>query len=273
MKVLAVHSVSTTTKSAPLVCAKNSEKEQALLNLLAKGERAAFWELWNIHQNYLYARCLIWMGGNTFDAEEALSLATLKAWKKLPTYARKITNLRGWLNRFTHNLCVDLHRQKQRDSVGIDNIEEAQYSLPLFVHTEADNPEAVLLQKELTDYLYHCIETLPIRLRQPLILRYYENMSCIQIGNALSVKANTISKRLQEAKVLLKKHLSQYSSGLSTSTIQDALWQPAGRDSDEEWESTSSQQNKNFEKINYKSTITCLENLSLNWLNSPQSLM
>jgi RNA polymerase sigma-70 factor (ECF subfamily) len=34
---------------------------------------ADFWLLWQEHQNYLYHRCLGWMGGNPTEAEDALS--------------------------------------------------------------------------------------------------------------------------------------------------------------------------------------------------------
>ncbi|MEA5593420.1 hypothetical protein [Rivularia sp. UHCC 0363] len=62
---------------------KNLE-EQLLLKRFSQGESSAFWELWQRHLDYLYYRCLGWMGGNPTDAEDALSRAMLKAEKKLP---------------------------------------------------------------------------------------------------------------------------------------------------------------------------------------------
>ncbi|NET53152.1 MAG: hypothetical protein F6K09_32140 [Merismopedia sp. SIO2A8] len=83
-------------------------QEQILLKSLSAGDRSVFWLLWSHYQDYLYRRCFQWMGSKHTDAEEALSRATLKAWNQLPKYAHKITNLRAWLTRLTHNLCCFL---------------------------------------------------------------------------------------------------------------------------------------------------------------------
>lgn len=247
---------------------KNSIEEQSFLLKLAEGDRTAFWELWTLHQNYLYARCLAWMGDNPFEAEEALSLTALRAWEKLPKHASKITNLKGWLNRLTHNLCVDLHRQNKRKAlVGIDNIEQKRYNLST-VESASKNPETALIQTELKVYLRHGINTLPNRLKQPLILRYYQDMSCTQIGETLSIKQNTVSKRLQEAKLILRDFLSQYSSGLTTLTFDDVQLQSL----EPETFQTPIQIDSTLEEISYRVTISCLETLPPVWFSSPQGL-
>jgi DNA-directed RNA polymerase specialized sigma24 family protein len=41
-----------------------------------------FWQQWQHYRDYLYRCCVKWMGGNPTDAEDALSRAMLKAWKK-----------------------------------------------------------------------------------------------------------------------------------------------------------------------------------------------
>ncbi|NEP20399.1 MAG: RNA polymerase sigma factor, partial [Leptolyngbya sp. SIO4C1] len=95
-------------------------EEQSLLRHLAQGNRIVFWQLWMRHQDYLYSRCISWMGGNITDAQEALSRAMLKAWHKLPQHAAKITNLKAWLTRFTHNLCVDICRERCRHAISVE---------------------------------------------------------------------------------------------------------------------------------------------------------
>ena len=53
-------------------------EERILLNKLAQGDRDAFWQLWELHRDYLTHRCQVWMGGNHDDANEVMSLASLK---------------------------------------------------------------------------------------------------------------------------------------------------------------------------------------------------
>ena len=75
-----------------------------------------FWHQWQQYQDYLYRCCLKWMGGNLTDAEDALSRAMLKAWEKVQKYAEEIANFKACLTRLTHNLCVDIHRERDRSA-------------------------------------------------------------------------------------------------------------------------------------------------------------
>lgn len=74
---------------------------------LALDIRSNFWQQWQQYQDYLYRCCVKWMGGNTTDAEDALSRAMLKAWEKVQKFAGEIANFKAWLTTLTRNLCVD----------------------------------------------------------------------------------------------------------------------------------------------------------------------
>ncbi len=236
-------------------------EEQRLLKRLAQGDRHAFWSLWESYRNYLYHRCLAWMGGNHDDAQEVMSLAALKAWEKLPNHALNITHLKGWLNRFTHNLCMDIHRQRQHSAIGVDNVEDVPLNNQEIV--SADRPESELLQKELHIYIRNCIDSLSSRLREPLILSYYQEMSHADIGKQLSISQDNVAKRLQEAKQILKRSLDKYFAGLETEKIpetQSQQLEPQDLLSSVNTDST-------VEEINYRITISCLETLPPVWCN------
>src|SRR5919202_6842416 len=98
-------------------------EEKFLLKSRTPSERTDFWKLWVRYQDYLYQRCLTWMKGNPTDAQEALSRASIKAWEKWQDYPGKITNPRAWLTRLTYNLCMDMHRERNREVRVIDSLE------------------------------------------------------------------------------------------------------------------------------------------------------
>ena len=129
---------------------------------------ADFWLLWQEHQNYLYHRCLGWMGGNPTEAEDALSRAMLKAWEKVQEYAGKITNIKGWLTTLTHNLCVDIHRQRSRSANQVEDIEAIGDEQALVC--SEDTPEIVLETQEKNIEIRRAIENLPSRLRETFVL-------------------------------------------------------------------------------------------------------
>lgn len=193
-------------------------EEKMLLDKLAQGDRDAFWELWALYRNYLYQRCRVWMGGNSLDGEEALSLAMLKAWEKLPNYAAQITNVKAWLTRLTHNLCMDLHRQRNRNVRGFENIEElTTASEQDILASSSYSPESDLLRSELSKIIHQRVNALSPRLRDPFILRFYKNLSYQEIAQKLQISRDNVYKRIQEAREFLQKQLQKYFSGLDES--------------------------------------------------------
>jgi RNA polymerase sigma factor (sigma-70 family) len=235
---------------------KIETEEQVLLKHLSSGDRTAFWKLWMHYQDYLFCRCRVWMGGNLADAEEALSRAMLKALKKLPVYAEKITNLKAWLARMVHNLCIDMHRERQRSARGIESIEaiaeredETRLSSP---HT----PESAILRRELAMYLRRAIDALSIRLRSPFLLRFCQKMSYADIAKQLATSVANIRKRIQQARAILQKQLNKYFAGLG-----DSNWKTFQGD---ELTTSNSHASKT---IDYRITASCLEILPPTWYN------
>jgi RNA polymerase sigma factor (sigma-70 family) len=168
-----------------------------LLESLSQGDSGAFWELWFLHQDYLYQCCLEWMGGDVTDAQDAMSQAMLKAWDRLPLHAHKIINLKAWLARFVHNLCMDIHRERGRKEIGIDNIE---------------SPASELLSSEIKIAIRSVIEALPIRLQSPFVMRFEQDLSCLDIAQKLNISLDNVYKRISQARAILKPQMQKYLS-------------------------------------------------------------
>ncbi|MEG3938299.1 MULTISPECIES: RNA polymerase sigma factor [unclassified Microcoleus] len=228
-----------------------------------------FWQLWEQNRDYFYRCCLKWMGGNSMDAEEALSRAMVKAWDKLPDYAEKITNLRAWLTRLTHNLCIDIHRERRRKAIQIDNIEDIATIDNSAVISGCDSPELALLNHELGQYLREAINSLPYRLRAPFTMRYCDQISYQDIAQKLAISLDNIYKRIQQARDILQKRLSRYLSGLDDALLD---FSKVGKREKLVVESSQSQETiasdsiapmtENIgETINYQVTAICLETL------------
>ncbi|NEO98855.1 MAG: sigma-70 family RNA polymerase sigma factor [Symploca sp. SIO2E9] len=278
-------------------------KEQILLSILSAGDRSVFWQLWEQYREYLYSRCLQWMGGKHTDAEEALSRATLKAWNQLPKYAHKITNLKAWLTRLTHNLCVDMHRESKRGAIGIESLEEIALGDSSEIASSIDSPESALLRRELSMYIRHAINALPSRLRHIFSLRCYQQMSSNDIAQQLGISVDNVDKRMEKARKILQKSLHNYFLGLDYSPLDashshplkgkarasTSLAKEAPRRAKKRGKAvggiTQSDQKKVranaqavikikhiVEQINYRVTATCLETLPHAWYNYPGPL-
>jgi len=114
----------------------------------------AFWQYWQQYRDSLYRCCIKWMGGNPTDAEDALSRAMLKAWEKVQMYKKgEIINFKAWLTRVTHNLCVDIHRERSRSAHSVENIEVYASSEEQGLVSFEDKPESALETDE--NFLRH----------------------------------------------------------------------------------------------------------------------
>ncbi|MEH2014201.1 RNA polymerase sigma factor [Nostoc sp.] len=257
---------------------KNLPAKQIRLQGLSGSDRD-FWHLWEQYQDYLYSRCLQWMGGNRHDAEDLFSLAILKAWNQWPDYANKITKPRAWLSRLIHNLCMDLHRERKREAQRIKNVEDIQFRDHAVVTSRLESPESEMFGHELRAYLRHRIESLPTRLREPFILRYCQEKSYRDIAKQLALCEDNVYKRVQQARTILQKQLSKYLAGEDDTSLDSFpprfKWvvpmvesKPDQRViSDWEVPITTS-----IEEINYKVTVICLESLQHTWYSSPSLL-
>jgi RNA polymerase sigma-70 factor (ECF subfamily) len=257
-------------------------EEQFLLKNRSQGEGTDFWKLWAQYRDYLYQRCLTWMKGNSEDAQEALSRATLKAWEKWLDWAGKITNPRAWLTRLTYNLCMDMHRERSLQARGIESIEKLAVAFHEYVASNVPSPESAVLDRERDMYIHRAVDALPAKLRSPFILRYYQEMSYPDIAQQLALSNDNVRKRVQQARTILQQQLNKYFSGLDDSCaplkkekasrwgdFAPSLPKKVGGDSALE---TLMNAECTSKLINYKVTAICLEVLPHTWYSSPSSM-
>jgi RNA polymerase sigma factor (sigma-70 family) len=242
---------------------EREEDEYLLLGQLSRSDSNAFWKLWERHQNYFYSLCLRWSKGNRMEAEDALSRAAIKAWHELPEYAEKIMNFKAWLTRLIYNLCIDTQREYKRRARSIENIEESLEANNETVLHVLESPEETLLRREMYAYIRYAIDDLPPRLREPLILRFFQEMSYSEISKQLTLSTENVRKRIQQARALLKERLHDYLLGLDGPAL-DKPWpnEPAMANSEESM-AVEYILNREVEEIKFKVIATCVVQIVL----------
>lgn len=178
--------------------------ERVLLQRLAQGDRAAFWEIWATYREQLFANCLYWMNGSREEAEDALSSASLKAWTHMPNYALKIKHVQGWLITLVHNHCLDIRRALKRQHhnvqkmITLDRRSSGQLSL------SKASPEELVSHQECLQGVRHAIDNLPPTLHQIVKLRFVHDMSYSEISTQLQLSPANARKRVQQARSILR---------------------------------------------------------------------
>ncbi len=120
------------------------------------------------------------------DCRDAMQEAALKAWEKRYTL-RNEAHFETWLTRILLNECYAIHRRRKR-------------TLPI-----EDAAEPFVQPKDLT--LSLALQSLPEKLRLPLVMHALEGMTYDEIGRALRISKAAVTGRIQRAKQQLRKEL------------------------------------------------------------------
>ena len=162
-----------------------------------------FWQEYQKHQEYLYRCCVKWMGGNSTNAEDALSMAMLKAREKIQQCSKTIENFKAWLAKLTYNLCMDLLKKSNGYSQQVEDLDlvvsRADGS------TQGGDPFLVVAYEELEDFCHLAIDDLPKRLGETFVLFYHEQYSYEEITTEFNISDSNVRKRISQGRAILQK--------------------------------------------------------------------
>jgi RNA polymerase sigma-70 factor (ECF subfamily) len=129
-------------------------------------------------------------------AEDAVQETFLKAYRKLEQFRGK-AGMKTWLSAIAINCCRDIYRESWfkhvNRSISVD-------ILPI----RTEEPD----MKE--DYVTIEVMKLPIRLREAVLLYYFEDMNTQEIAETLKISQQAVSSRLQRARTKLQKALDRF---------------------------------------------------------------
>ena len=161
--------------------------------------RETFWSVWQSHSDYLYGQSLCLMNGNRADADDAFSAAMLRACESVHRQRFQVTNAKAWLSAVLHNVCVDAHRGRGRLRDDSNAAEDALMERLAGVASPGLSPETHLLRDELESRLWRQVHSLPVKLREPFVMRFLHDMSYGDIALRLGLTNCNVRKRIQLA--------------------------------------------------------------------------
>ena len=148
-----------------------------------------FTELVDTYQTSLLRMCYL----NLQDiglAEDAVQETFIKAYRALSSF-RNESNLKTWLMKIAINTCRDIQRgswwKHINRAVTLDRLNSAIPSV---------SDDVISLNME--------IAKLPMKLREVVLLYYYQNMTTEEIADALRIAPSTVSSRLKKAREKLR---------------------------------------------------------------------
>ncbi len=177
----------------------------SLIHRFIKGDELAFKTLVIRHKEKV--RNIIYlMLGNTDHLDDIAQEVFISVFRKLDTFKFE-SQFSTWLYRITVNKCKDhLRKVKIRNLFSSFNSDDDSNSS----HPASDIKDDF----DVRDIVKENLAKLPDKLRIPLILRDYEEMSYQEIAESLQTEIGTIKSRIFRAREALKKLLEPYKKEL-----------------------------------------------------------
>ncbi len=162
--------------------------DQELLQQAREGSRAAFDALFTRHRHFVYSVCYRILGTRE-DAVDATQCAFIRAYRALRGF-RGDAAFRSWLYRIAINECRAVLRQKRRAS------------------RENHQPEWQMDSQEVAEdhpEVRRALLQLPIELRAPLVLFYFQGLSGRELAQSLGCSEGAARVRLHRARAAFKR--------------------------------------------------------------------
>jgi RNA polymerase sigma-70 factor (ECF subfamily) len=148
----------------------------------------------------VYSIALYFFHGDPAAAGDATQQVFLRLMTSLDRF-RGDSDFGTWLYRLVINVCLDGAR---RDSSRREEFGERLAKMPVAASHHDD-----LAQSEIAGAVRAAISSLPPKLRLPILLRYFDELSYEQMAQALQCSAGTVASRLSRGHRLLAEKLAR----------------------------------------------------------------
>jgi len=155
--------------------------------------------LYETHKDKVYSIALYYLHGDTSLAADVTQEVFVKAMTGIAGF-RGNAGIGTWLYRLTANACVDRRRSA--------SAREMSAAPEVFERIAADDsPESAASDAQRAARIRSAVSSLPEKLRLPVLLRYFEDLSYEEMASALKCSAGTVASRLNRGHQLLREKL------------------------------------------------------------------
>ena len=145
--------------------------------------------------------------GDTSQNQDIMQEVFIEAYLSLKRL-KKPESFASWLYGITLNVCRLVLKNKAQEKISFEEIAGGQLLNVIYPGDVYRDPSDILHDMEIQRRVLHAIETLSFRLRQTVLLYYFEHLSLSEIAAALSVNHGVIKTRLYRARQILRRFLS-----------------------------------------------------------------
>lgn len=195
---------------------RQQESERALIGRMRAKDGSAVTDLASLYGPRIQQLAFRYLK-NWEDAEEVAQDVLLKVYRKIEAF-RGDAALSSWIYRITFNTAMSRLRsvrsnrsaEVQTSESTIDGMEHVKAEPADWTSLADDQVMRAQMRTKLIDALTH----LPEVYRVPVLLRDIHGLSTEEASAILKVKPQTLKSRLHRGRLILRKHMGEFSGGL-----------------------------------------------------------
>ena len=183
--------------------------DEIIVERALTGDAEAFGELVRRWERRIFA-LTYGMLGREEDARDATQETFLAAFRSLRNF-RGEAKVSSWLHRIAVNQCITRQRRaKVRSESALEDEQETNagsFAMPL-----SHSPAHVAEGRQETAAVRRAINSLPVELRQVVVMKEFEELTFREIADALDLPLSTVKSRLYTALKQLQMRLQKFES-------------------------------------------------------------
>jgi RNA polymerase sigma-70 factor, ECF subfamily len=183
--------------------------DEVIVERALTGDADAFGELVRRWERRIFA-LTYGMLGREEDARDATQETFLAAFRNLRGF-RGEAKVSSWLHRIAVNQCISRQRRARvRSESALED--DPENSVASFAAPLSHSPAKVAEGRQETLAVRRAINSLPIELRQVVVMKEFEELTFREIADALDLPLSTVKSRLYTALKQLQMRLQKFES-------------------------------------------------------------
>ena len=184
--------------------------DEIIVQRALTGDAEAFGEIVRRWERRIFALAY-GMLGREEDARDATQETFLAAFRNLRGF-RGEAKVSSWLHRIAVNQCITRQRQARvRSEAALEDEQDKDASS--FATPVHYSPSRVVEGRQETVAVRRAINSLPLELRQVVIMKEFEELTFREIADVLDLPLSTVKSRLYTAMKQLQMRLQRFESG------------------------------------------------------------
>ena len=186
---------------------ETATSDEQIVERALTGDAEAFGEIVRRWERRIFA-LTFGMLGREEDARDATQETFLAAFRNLRGF-RGEAKVSSWLHRIAVNQCITRQRRaKVRNEAALDDEEEKDASN--FATPHEISPSRVVEGRERSIAVRRAVNSLPVDLRQVIVMKEFEELTFREIADALELPLSTVKSRMYTALRQLQMRLVRF---------------------------------------------------------------